>query len=100
MSNSDYYNILRKIEFLRNKGKSDSDLELIKAKLKLRECLDKKLDKTSYKGPRLTSVRTFKLKPLGNIGTVRSVIKSNKYVITGMAIALFGVGWMIRSKFK
>lgn len=88
-----YSLVLKKIEHLRKLGISESNIEMQRAKLELRDLLAiKKKNSTSMEKivPRLTGIKTitFKEKNLGNIDI------SNKYVVLGMIIGVIAIVYL------
>jgi len=97
---SKYVALLRKLDNLRTKGFKDTDSEIIKTKIALRELLDlKKKNSTAIQKvvPRLTGIKTISLRDtstdvsMHNLAGISAEILSNKYVILGVAIGIIAI---------
>jgi hypothetical protein len=86
--NAKYLSILQKIESLRRSGISESNSEMLKAKIALRDCLElKKRNSTAIQKvvPRLTGIKTISI-PSKQLG--EGSPSHNKYFLLGAALGL------------
>lgn len=88
--NSDklYSDTLKQIDFLRKQGVPNSDLRMMRLRIRLRDMLEHKKKRGLPKRklvPKLTSIRTITFQSTSKV--------DKKYAYLGVAVALGGIAW-------
>jgi len=97
MNSDKFYNdTLKQIDFLRKKGVPDSDIRMMRLRIRLRDMLEHKKKKRLPKRklvPKLTSIRTITFQSIS-----KEDINVKKYAYLGVAIAVGGIAWKFWKK--